>query len=1425
MSAIEVKDDYNLQEAWDRACGSFAQTTKVDLTASPKYTVDEVLDQIRAKQDEDDEKNNKYRVAKDVIGKTLTFITVLGGIAAQGASMVFAPSSLCFNAISYLINTGAKYKRIFSSLAELFRRISDVLERCKIYMRLPPDAVDISLRKIINEELVCFVDICALSIKVLKGHKIFTALKVFAFDSDEGVSAQLGRLAALVERESQMRGTLGYESQKITERIVIENRDGTRKISASVDKLLTFEKKRDADSAAKRILNTIDASLDTPSEAYKIVQTTYKRLLNGQVPDSGSWLQTDPLYDAWISTQHSPCSILGVSGAEGYGKSFLFAAIIKHLQERDTQDADDLTCVSTAYYVFEPEQKDTSLIKALKVLAWQVANIDIVYRKDVSSVQTTGVNQIASLWELLFAKSYKSDSTFFLLLDGVDRMDKAHLKEFIQVLANLQTVSETWPRFKLRVLLSGRDETMENMKRQIGEGISIMDVASRNSDDMQKFITDRMNKMDILSGSSDQVIHLRREILEALTTETHGDFVNVGLILHEISGKQRPGEIRDILSRSGGNRSDTIVRKMELLNETLSDEDISDLNDLLTWVVFGKRLLSLQELEAVLFLKTRESSLRSLAEKITSQYSSLIRIQGEPHPVTKIIPPSSWVSMVSDSIEEFLRTAVEPGNPEDVENVELAGDVNELEVRIVRRFLESVCDDKLFQKFGFEDFFQRKLKGKTARVGVDIDMAHLRIAVACLEVISAKESPDTAPLLDYAILNFWEHLKDADPSLTHPQHKTAFGPLLVKLFTEEETIERWWTQENTWLRLWIFTDELSDPVLKWLRDSAVTKNLSSEQSKWVKSLSSKSEPDADLFEHIARFMARTWLQSGVAEIVYTFNTVYGYINKIENRKNPSIKRITGDKDIESIEASQIFDTAEWAQRQIGLKSLGYEETRNLARTLREHGKYTEAIEQFKLASNFENDNWVAQWGLADCYAFQKEYDRAIEILEAVKKRIETGEVAESEDARVDLPYISRDLAEWNKEAGHSEQTLAIYEGLLRDNPDDCDTVLSLMMLFHQNENYPGLLEFLKSRKDSMEESSGMDRWTQAFHAHYNNEEYHEALFALASAQENFDMVLDSYNVAATAAQKRYSEARNSGNTSEEEFSRVCQALLMHNAALLSYKHAGHNVERTEFAIDQWMRVLQMDEREESYLSHVKTFVCNKLARVCFQEARRDPATAGPYLEHLNEVAVFKSTGSLGWGYDGAYPTRLLARWHALQGDEQKAKDVLRAHVKLNMDILSDEDPLNDWQGYRGLAMHLMFAGQEADALAAWSLIVPVDDEKSEDSQSGDGSADKKLEGPLRDVCDGDCDTKWTFSDDIYVCRDCDYMEFDERCLKKLREGTLGSFICDKDHEMMHVPAYDPAKRQRIGEGNVQVGEHILPIEEWLERIKADWAIK
>lgn len=88
MSKVAETKDYDLKKAWDDACDAFARTSGEELKVKTKYTPEEVLEQIRAKQEKDEEKAAKYRVAKDVLSKTLDCIDNLGNIAAQGASMV-----------------------------------------------------------------------------------------------------------------------------------------------------------------------------------------------------------------------------------------------------------------------------------------------------------------------------------------------------------------------------------------------------------------------------------------------------------------------------------------------------------------------------------------------------------------------------------------------------------------------------------------------------------------------------------------------------------------------------------------------------------------------------------------------------------------------------------------------------------------------------------------------------------------------------------------------------------------------------------------------------------------------------------------------------------------------------------------------------------------------------------------------------------------------------------------------------------------------------------------------------------------------------------------------------------------------------------------------------------------------------------------
>jgi hypothetical protein len=142
----------------------------------------------------------------------------------------------------------------------------------------------------------------------------------------------------------------------------------------------------------------------------------------------------------------------------------------------------------------------------------------------------------------------------------------------------------------------------------------------------------------------------------------------------------------------------------------------------------------------------------------------------------------------------------------------------------------------------------------------------------------------------------------------------------------------------------------------------------------------------------------------------------------------------------------------------------------------------------------------------------------------------------------------------------------------------------------------------------------------------------------------------------------------------------------------------------------------------------------------------------------------------------------------------------------------------------------MYAGQDDDALAAWPLITPqglkAEDSKFEaqahivssareadgkilaaDANSQTTSSIAKQEsaraktsqartvyhrlspltvsprnskGPIGYYCGGYCGTKWTYADDMYVCRQCD-VRFDEHCLKQLRASMLGHKVCNKNH--------------------------------------------
>ncbi|KAL4795550.1 hypothetical protein BDV19DRAFT_389144 [Aspergillus venezuelensis] len=264
---------------------------------------------------------------------------------------------------------------------------------------------------------------------------------------------------------------------------------------------------------------------------------------------------------------------------------------------------------------------------------------------------------------------------------------------------------------------------------------------------------------------------------------------------------------------------------------------------------------------------------------------------------------------------------------------------------------------------------------------------------------------------------------------------------------------------------------------------------------------------------------------------------------------------------------------------------------------------------------------------------------------------------------------------------------------------------------------------------------------------------------------------------------------------------------MARVATLYRKHSTGNHDREKCAVDHWLRILEMIGTHDRMLLAMQLSAREELALFCFEKAMQDQDTATLNLEHLD------------------YRNRLLARYHALQGNFEKAKSILRPYIGTSFNLLSDDDPSNDGDAYNEMAALLMFANKDADALAAWSLIIPDNDIEATDSSAQLEDNGDKLDGPLLDECEAGCGNTWTYADDFCMCKLCEHVLFDKECLDKLRDGTLKQGICSPEHEMLHIPAYDPAEQRRIGEGNVKVSVEIMPVAEWLRRAREEWGIE
>ena len=362
-------------------------------------------------------------------------------------------------------------------------------------------------------------------------------------------------------------------------------------------------------------------------------------------------------------------------------------------------------------------------------------------------------------------------------------------------------------------MIAGRTEHVKTLSKEVESAAKRIDVVAHNGDDISSFVRKELDSMPLLEHFE----ALRDEICKSLMEIANGTFGHIGLLLQQIRTKRRQDEIKELLEKAKmGSFHDSIADVIEEGNQKLSDMDIDDLNQLLEWAMSRDYSYSLRSLEAILHIRKKSLSLVPLYDRLRNEFSGFFTVNPDRN------EPGAVVSLISNQIREHFQN-----RSESEINTQLSSNrITKMEVDIIQRFLKNLCDDALYQKSEFEQFFKQKT-GATSRIHVNTEEMHGKVALDCLKMKSGEASDAAKSLGLWGDWILVERLESADLSYLGPKVKGEVGRRLVPLFTEDGAWCLWQMFDDG--GQWFTSQGKEDVILKWFRDTAAMKSISDDE--------------------------------------------------------------------------------------------------------------------------------------------------------------------------------------------------------------------------------------------------------------------------------------------------------------------------------------------------------------------------------------------------------------------------------------------------------------------------------------------------------------------------------------------------------------------------------------------------------------------
>lgn len=808
----------------------------------------------------------------------------------------------------------ARIDRLYEGLAQLFEEISTFLKTFKIYKRIEKFAkVDPELKAITSKLMVSFVDICALSIKLLNGSKwkkFKTVLKVALMDDDSGIRAELDKFKGLIDQSSRISDAVTLETVMVSHHEVVQLLKDASKtsgqqllylddISTGVNVLKADMNEHKSQQIHSGHIQELMTKLSITQETAKFSARYLEDLRTTPLPNTGSWLKEVEEYQSWangVSTDTS--SILMLYGGEKSGKSFLVGSILDELDFQFREGRKSENRVSIAYYCFSKLDKKLQLIKnphlpatALKSMAVRIAEQNISYAKDMAAfwgpkkAGDHGSMSCRQLWDALQLSSPKADGMHFLLFDGIEVLTERDACELFEILLYIQNsrvrILVATDRPFLQDSLKSMDERLLATRKPVPR----IYVEEMNRPDIRGFVDNYLSQNAELFGQDVETSKLKDWLRDKLPDFVKGNFYRLQTALDRFAEDYKRSQsasdiIRNLETADLSQDPNTVAMQVVAqLNKSLNSQEIDQLNEMLTWIIYGRLYLTVDELRAALFLRFKAEPAQPLAAQLASKgkYEPLFLIDQDRRVYTK------------DNIDPVLmadsrRKRIEGGTGKgDKPKISMTIKITNADVETVQRFFWDLGERAVFERFAFENI-ERKLEAQN-RISVHEVEACITIILRCADVLLAEPNESTAAMVEYALVYLVAHLEKlkefVDAGEVKDSETQSIVDKLVNLLSDTECIEKHWTRGPN-----LFSFGL--PVLNWcLYKTDAIESLRPRDRRWLEKLDTSKNPEVSCLDDIALMVAKQWLRrrdwegcSGLSRWIFDYINMVSTPNRV-----------------------------------------------------------------------------------------------------------------------------------------------------------------------------------------------------------------------------------------------------------------------------------------------------------------------------------------------------------------------------------------------------------------------------------------------------------------------------------------------------------------------------------------------------------------